>query len=224
MGCHTWFYVHLPEKKDRWAELYIKYLQDSARDSVKMWEDEPDSEWEEMLKTDLSPDSENHKYWLTFDEEKKESLLKEGWSKEAIEQEVEYHKCNTWQDVRDFFVNLAKKNLEASEKLNNLNDLLDNKSLLDQENFECPFEIINNKIYVETSFGHLSNDWPELSKDLRHAYDVFRIHDYDAKDCYSLKDCEERYMKYCNEPLPKEAKEFIEQYYKDFPDTIIRFG
>lgn len=222
MGCHTWFYVHLPEKKNRWAELYIKFLQDSANKSLQMWKNMSVGEWKETLKN-MQGNCENHNYWLTFDDEKRDSLLKDGWSKESIDREVEYHKCNTWEDVRDYFINHALIDINAANKLNNLEDLKNNLSLLEQHEFDCPFELIGDKIYVETSFSGLDK-WPELSKDLRYAHDIFRIHNYSAEDCRSLEDCENRYLENRGEPLPVDARKFLEQYFKDYPDTIIRFG
>lgn len=215
MGCHTWFYVHLEQKQKELKEEYFNRIVDGARLLLKLYKETTEEEWKKDFASYEKDD--NRTYWKdkTYPECKSLPELK-GWSDKSILGEIKLAQTKTWQEYKDFFLGLNSLLVESLET--NCHCLEDVAKLLpEQLHGVTGFKYKNGKVYIDAS-SEIADKY--LS---RRICDIFRIHDYSTKPCYSVEDCVQRCKEH-NVILKDEEFQELEKWYQEYPDTMITFG
>ena len=226
MGCHTWFYIHIPEKKYEWEKLFIDSLKKKIKECDDSHKATTEEEWKEEFQDIVVDNTNQRNFWRNITEKQKKELIE---SKEADEYDIDGNiklfSCNTWEEFKQIMIEDTEKALKQAETLHTLQDLLtpETERLIDSYSLFLPFEIKEEKIYVDAGSNNI-DDFPELVEEIDPIVDVFRIGEYDAEPCHTLEECEETCKKYNNKPLTSEQREILRKHFEKYPDTIVEFG
>lgn len=203
MGCHSWFYVHLPERKD---ELEKDFLT-SHIETAKWWYDycleSPADEWDEGC------DKDSVDYWKSKSLE--EHYLNLSWPKDTINEEYEYALAETPEQRREVSLKYAKLKYEKCLSSTDLEEINRVVSMTE-------YIVVNGKVYIDCTNEALTKKY---GVDLMH--DMFRIHDYSANSCSSVEDVLNRCAAH-NVILSQQEREGVVLWFEKYPDTIIRFA
>jgi hypothetical protein len=223
MGCHTWCFVALPRKQKDWRAGLVKTAESTLKFLKKILNDK--ATLENLAKDEAYQHESNIEYFGKLLENETD-LNKRLEYQHYIDQHKEALKKFTY----DYFIESYQKNLDDVEKFLSTYD----KAILgDPVKFfkwwnNVPemvldgfldfglYHIHDNKIYKESKFGEKLKYCPLGDSD-------FRIYDYEAEPCYTAQDCFDRCDKYDIE-LNEKKKKRIEDWFNEYPDTIVEFG
>lgn len=214
MGCHTWFYVCLEERQKEIQKDYFNRIVSGTKQLLQWYKETEESEWQKDFE-DYCKNGDRD-YWKNKIYPDCKSLEElQGWSDSSIINNIKLGQVKTWQDYRDFYINLHSSAIECLEKCNSLDDVV--KLLPDYLDNEDGLEYKEGKVYIEAC-SEAADKY--LS---RRMHDLFRIHNYEAKNCYSVEDCIQRCVEN-NVTLTDEELKELKEWYKEYPNTLIEFG
>ena len=122
--------------------------------------------------------------------------------------DLEYNK--EYDKMKQFFIDESKKNLDECDSLT-IRELFHRHVYLDSLYFLSH----DGKLYIEACDGKALGIEP--------MHDLFRIYNYDAEPCHSVKEVLQR----CKENkviLTEEQLQELNDWFEKYPDTIIDFG
>ena len=205
MGCHSWFYVHLPEKREEIERHFRDDVKRNFQKQYEMWLDCDPNEFGDYLKSDKESLEYYHNHTIEeiiqqypdFDPQ----ILKDNKFLSDLEWNKEYDK------MKQFFVDNSKQLLDKCDSLS-IEELFRHHFLLDH----LYFLSFDGKLYIEANnvFG------------IEPMHDMFRIHNYEAEPCNSVDEVLQR-CKENNVELTEEQSKELNNWFNKYPDTIITF-
>ena len=205
MGCHSWFYVHLPEKREEIERHFRDDVKRNFQKQYEMWLDCDPNEFGDYLKSDKESLEYYHNHTIEeiiqqypdFDPQ----ILKDDKFLSDLEWNKEYDK------MKQFFVDNSKQLLDKCDSLS-IEELFRHHFLLDH----LYFLSFDGKLYIEANnvFG------------IEPMHDMFRIHNYEAEPCNSVDEVLQR-CKENNVELTEEQSKELNNWFNKYPDTIITF-
>ena len=206
MGCHSWFYVHLPEKREEIERHFRDDVKRNFQKQYEMWLDCDPNEFGDDLKSDKESLEYYHNHTIEeiiqqypgFDPQ----ILKDNKLLSDLEWNKEYDK------MKQFFVDNSKQLLDKCDSLS-IEELFRHHPLLDH----LYFLSFDGKLYIEADnvFG------------IEPMHDMFRIYNYEAEPCNSVDEVLQR-CKENNVELTEEQLKELNDWFSKYPDTIITFG
>lgn len=249
MGCHTWFYAHLPEKEQEWEKELKEAILSGIDYTLKYYDDIINGNIDSVVKNQIQYD-----YRQTIDDAKNILELYEMYKDEpdsdfmqeleayclcvtaesdTIEGLMEFWRkivaCTDIESMYKLYYDLTLRNLEKVKNAKNFEDWAEYKCY--EHNFGLCV-IKDNKIYRDTThrMGKWVNENYIFGKN-NALHDLFRCYDYELKPCYSLEETYQRIEEYNSTRteenkcvLDEEQKAILADFWQKFPDGIIEFG
>lgn len=208
MGCHSWFYVHLPEKKEEMEHHFRDDVKRNYQKQYENWSNCDPNEFGSYLKSDKKSLEYYHSHTIEEIIQQYPNHDPQTLRDNKFLSDLEWDK--KYDEMKQFFVDTSKQLLDECDSLS-IEELFIHHSLLDHLYFLSP----DGKLYIDACDGKALGIEP--------MHDLFRIYNYDAESCHSVEEvlqrCEENKVILTEEQL-KELNDWFEKY----PDTIIDFG
>lgn len=236
MGCHTWCYAHIPAKQEEWKIEFANTIKDEA---IKTIADIESGEISDDLLNEFAKDTvRDCKYWLedyrtaVADGEENDYIQQFG-SREKLEEYINGlhldENTYTGKELKEEWIEDSKRTIDEIENCTDIIEFM--KSGKGYGLSYGSFIIHDGKIYRNTSHYRGPGYGVDYVFEKRF-HDIFRIHDYEAKNCYSLEEtlklCEEYNVDwdatYDNSDVKKNDKERLIEFWETYPDSIIEFG
>lgn len=208
MGCHSWFYVHLPEKKEEMEQYFRDDVKQTSQQQYEMWLDCDPNEFGDYLKSDPESLEYYHKHTIEEIIQQNPNFDSKVLQNNKLLADLEWNK--EYDKMKQFFIDESKKVLDNCDSLT-ISELFDQSGYIDALYFLSS----DGKLYIEACDGKMLGIEP--------MHDMFRIYNYDAEPCHSVEEvlqrCEENNVELTEEQLKK-----LNDWFGKYPDTIITFG
>lgn len=206
MGCHSWFYVHLPEKKEELEQYFRDDVKRNCQKQYEHWLDCDPNDFGGYLKSDEEILEYYHNHTI-------EEIISQfpDYDLQALRDnkflsDLEWNK--EYDKMKQFFVDKSKQLLDKCDSLS-LKELFKNHPILDH----LYFLSFDGKLYIEADNVFA----------IEPMHDMFRIYNYEAEPCNSVEEvlqrCKENDVELTEEQLKK-----LNDWFSKYPDTIIAFG
>lgn len=208
MGCHSWFYVHLPEKKEEMEQYFREECKLTSQHQYEMWSDCDPNEFGDSLKSDKETLEYYHNHTIEEIIQEYPNFDQEVLRNNKFLSDLEYNK--EYDKMKQFFIDESKKNLDECDSLT-IRELFHRHVYLDSLYFLSH----DGKLYIDACDGKALGIEP--------MHDLFRIYNYDAEPCHSVEEVLQR----CKENkviLTEEQLQELNNWFEKYPDTIIDFG
>lgn len=208
MGCHSWFYVHLPEKKEELEQYFRDDVKRNCKKQYEMWLNCDPNDFGGYLKSTKESLEYYHNHTI-------EEIISQfpNYNLQTLQDnkylsDLEWNK--EYDKMKQFFVDKSKQLLDKCDFLS-LEELFLQHPILDSLYFLSH----DDKLYIEACDGKAFG--------IESMHDMFRIYNYDAEPCHSVEEVLQR----CEENkviLTEEQLKELTDWFNKYPDTIITFG
>lgn len=209
MGCHSWFYVHIPERKEEMETYFLDKVRERAHNIYKMWKEFKASDFPKFLSSNKTILEYYHNHTLEEIVKKYPDTDIKILKSNKILMDYEWNK--EYDKIKQYHIKNAKYIMDKMDSINSIEEYL---TLSESQNPNFLYVIHDNKIYIEAEDG---KDF-----DIQPMHDMFRIHSF-AEPCYSIEDVLQR-CKENNVILTNTEIKNLKNWFKKYPDTIIEFG
>lgn len=208
MGCHSWFYVHLPNKKEEIENHFRDDVKRKCQKQYENWLNCDPNDFGSYLKSDKKSLEYYHNHTIEEIIQQYPNYDLQTLRDNKFLSDLEWDK--KYDEMKQFFVYNSKKALDEYTSLS-IKELCERYGYLDSL-----YYISNdNKIYIEACDGKDFGIEP--------MHDMFRIYNYEAEPCHSVEEVLQR-CKENNVELTEEQLKKLNNWFSKYPDTIITFG
>jgi hypothetical protein len=208
MGCHSWFYVHFPEKKEEMEHHFRDDVKRNYQKQYEHWLNCDPNDFGGYLKSDKKSLEYYHNHTIEEIIQQYPNYDSQTLRDNKFLSDLEWDK--KYDEMKQFFIDESKQLLDKCDSLS-LEELFKHHPLLD-----CLYFLsFDGKLYIEADsrngFG------------IETMHDMFRIHNYEAEPCNSVEEVLQRCKENDVELTEEQLKE-LNDWFSKYPDTIITFG